>query len=39
LRIGVDTRLRILEKTNRPGLSFRAELSTSGAERLELARV
>jgi hypothetical protein len=35
----MDTPLRILENTNGPGLTFRAELSTNGAERLELARV
>jgi len=34
----MDTPLRILEKTNRPSLVFRAEQSTSGAERLELVR-
>ena len=35
----LDTPLRILQSTNRPGLAFRADLSTSGDERLELARV
>jgi hypothetical protein len=38
LRIGADTRLRILEKTNGSGLRFRALLSASCAPMLEVAR-
>ena len=34
----MDTPLRILQNTNKPGLAFRAELSTSGAQRLELTK-
>lgn len=35
----MDTPLRILQNTNSSELSFRAELSTNGAERFELVRV